>query len=239
MTLDLSPDPTLVTFLLDRTGSMERIADDTIGGFNAYRDTLLPTPGIEFTLLQFDSISLDKVHVGVAVKDVPHLTHATFEPRATTPLIDAVYKTIKAVEAAVAKRTDKPKVVIAILTDGFENASTEHTWDELNALIKAKSTLGWQFNFMGASIDAYKEGHRMGLPLGATVSYDSLSRRNTRSMFVGTASNTAAFASGARGSTAYDVGQKADAGDKFDPAASAPSPSQPPPTPKAVDDFSL
>ncbi len=31
---------TIVTLILDETGSMERIRDDTIGGYNTYIDTL-------------------------------------------------------------------------------------------------------------------------------------------------------------------------------------------------------
>ena len=56
---------TLVTFLLDRTGSMEAIRDDTIGGFNAYLDGLKGNGAtdIDFTLIQFDSVSIDKICV--------------------------------------------------------------------------------------------------------------------------------------------------------------------------------
>ncbi len=61
---------TLVTFLLDRTGSMESIKDDTIGGFNAYLSALKADgAGIEFSLLQFDSMSIDKVCVNIPVAD--------------------------------------------------------------------------------------------------------------------------------------------------------------------------
>jgi hypothetical protein len=76
--------------------------------------------------------------------------------------IDAAYKTIKAVEKSL--NGSNPKVVVCIQTDGHENASTEHTWDELNALIKEKSAAGWQFNFLGTGIDAYDTGAHMGSP---------------------------------------------------------------------------
>jgi hypothetical protein len=96
---------TLVTFLLDRTGSMEPIRDDTIGAFNAYLDGLKGdddgTP-FDFTLVQFDSMSIDKIHVQVPVAKVPRLTRETYQPRASTPLIDAAYKTIVAVEESLA-----------------------------------------------------------------------------------------------------------------------------------------
>ena len=94
---------TLVTFLLDRTGSMEAIRDDTIGGFNTYLDTLQGDGGanIEFTLVQFDSMSIDKICVAAPIAHVHKLNRDTYQPRASTPLIDAAYKTIEAVEASL------------------------------------------------------------------------------------------------------------------------------------------
>ena len=73
-----SSNRTLVTFLLDRTGSMEPIQDDTIGSFNAYL-TGLKSEGaaIEFSLVQFDSQSLDKICVTIPVHQVARLTVRT------------------------------------------------------------------------------------------------------------------------------------------------------------------
>lgn len=214
-----APSATLVTFLLDRTGSMEAIKDDTIGGFNAYLSALKADgEGIEFSLLQFDSMSIDKLCVNTPVADVAPLTHATFQPRASTPLIDAAYKTIKAVETAVAQRADAPKVVISIQTDGQENCSTEHGWVELNLLIKEKASLGWQFNFLGAGIDAYEQGERMGIAAASTLSYDAKDRAATDAAFSGRAARTAAYAKGEVGDMLFSPEEKRRAGDKFDPA---------------------
>lgn len=211
-------DSTLVTFLLDRTGSMQSIKDDTIGAFNSYLETLQNDKDvdIEFTFIQFDSISLDKVCVATPVSKVEKLNDKTFEPRAWTPLIDAAYKTIKAVDEQIKGRKTAPKVVICIQTDGQENASKEHTWEDLNALIKEKTALGWQFNFMGAGIDAYEQGKRMGISRGSTVAYSNDSA-STRAAFAATACNTASFLKGQALNTAFSMGQKMSAGDKFDP----------------------
>jgi hypothetical protein len=213
----LKPAPrTLVTFLLDRTGSMEPIRDDTIGAFNAYLDGLQGDDGtsIDFTLVQFDSMSIDKIHVQVPVAEVPRLTRDTFQPRASTPLIDAAYKTIVAVEESLAHRTET-KVVICIQTDGQENSSIEHRWDELNALIKEKVGKGWQFNFMGVGIDAYHQGERMGIAPQATVAYDHRDPAATRAAFAESASNARSYACGAAPDTAYTPAQKAASGDRF------------------------
>jgi hypothetical protein len=207
---------TLVTFLLDRTGSMEAIRDDTIGGFNAYLDGLKGdgTTSIDFTLVQFDSMSIDKIHVQVPVASVPKLTRETYEPRASTPLIDAAYKTIKAVEESL-NGNKATKVVICIQTDGQENSSVEHSWNELNALVKEKAALGWQFNFMGVGIDAYDQGARMGIAPAATMAYDHRDREATVAAFEASAVNARCYARDEVADTAYTPEQKSASRDNF------------------------
>jgi hypothetical protein len=227
---------TLVTVLLDRTGSMESVRDDTIGAFNTYLETLKQDgEGLYFTLIQFDSMGVDKLYVNEAIKNVPRLTRETFVPRASTPLIDAAYKTIKAVEKAVSGNPSN-KVVICIQTDGQENSSTEYSWDALNALVKEKFEAGWQFNFMGAGIDAYQQASRMGISADQTVAY-SKDTAATRAAFSATAQNTALYSLGAVRRTGYSKKQKQAAGDRYDPDGTGPrkdSPANP-----IVDDINL
>lgn len=230
---------TLVAFLLDRSGSMMSIRDDTIGAFNAYLDGLQRGgEPIIFSFLQFDSVSVDTLCKNLPVKDVAPLTIETFEPRASTPLIDAAYKTIKAVEEAAEKRQGC-KVVVCIQTDGQENCSTSHTWAELNQLIKEKSAAGWQFNFMGAGIDAYAQGARMGISAKNTMSYDSASPEATKAAFSAGAASTMRFASGAAASTAYLASERSAAGDRFDPQGKTKAKPKPETTQSLVDDISL
>ena len=205
---------TQVTFLLDRTGSMEAIRDDMIGGFNAYLDGLKGNgeADIEFTLIQFDSVSIDKICVAIPIAKVDKLTRETYQPRASTPLIDAAVKTINAVEASL---LHEPPPRWWSASDGQENSSVEHNWAELNALIKEKSAKGWQFNFMGVGIDAYDQGARMGISHDATVAYDHRDPAAVHAAFVGSAQSTRRFAQGAAPSTAYAPAEKAAAGDRF------------------------
>ena len=229
---------TLVAFLLDRTGSMASVRDDTIGAFNAYVDELKKGKNILFSFVQFDSQSIDKIHVRTPVATVAKLTRETYVPRAATPLIDAAYKTIKAVEEALNK-DKKSKVVICIQTDGQENASTEHTWNELNVLIKEKTASGWQFNFMGVGIDAYDQGAKMGIARHSTVAYNHQDGAATRDCFVANASNTVGYSAGTQASTAYTTEQKRLAGDTIDtPDVKTPA-KKPAKKPTLVEDFNL
>lgn len=228
---------TIVTLLLDRTGSMASIKRETIMAYNEYINGLRASASeIDYTLVQFDAISTDTVVKHVAPKDAPDLTDDTFVPRGNTNLIDAAYRTIKAVEGYLAGRVwpGDIKVVVAIQTDGEENASTEYTWEQLNGLIVQKQAAGWQFVFMGAGIDAYKQGRKMGIAVGNTVSY-AKDEVSTRSSFRSMSANTRDFASGAKMDMSYTAGQKVDAGDKFDPNGPGAGVADPQPTKKPDD----
>jgi len=201
---------TIVSFLLDETGSMHPILDDTIGGFNSYIDTLGKSKNpIVFSLVKFDSSKIEKVHTGVPIKKVPHLTHETYKPGAMTPLVDASVKIIHATEQALKRRDDKPNVLIVIQTDGFENASTEFTFPDLTKLIREKEKEGWTFLYIGAGVDAYDTAvTKMGLSVDHTMSYD---RKSSAQAFACLATNTESFAaSGLACDAGFNAAQKAD-----------------------------
>jgi hypothetical protein len=164
---------TLVTFLLDRTGSMRAIKSETIGGFNGYLDMLERDVGdlIEFSLLQFDSVSIDTLYAGAGLSNVARLTDETYQPRAYTPLIDACVEAIKTTEELVARRKDRPHVVVVFQTDGEENASRRHQFVDLVDMIRRHTDEGWQFVFLGANIDAYKTARAFGIADEATLGY--------------------------------------------------------------------
>lgn len=147
--------PTLVAFLLDRTGSMDACRDETIKGFNGYLDELRKDggSGIRFTLTQFDSIAVEVVHDAVVLKDVDKLTDETYQPRASTPLHDAIGKTIRATEESAG---EKYKVLFVTLTDGQENASSEWNSESIKRLIKEKEEKSkWTFAYIGVGLNGF------------------------------------------------------------------------------------
>jgi uncharacterized protein YegL len=122
---------TLVTLLLDRSGSMQSVKDDTIGAINSYIEELKSSKSkIHFSLILFDSFGggcdLEKVYVAEKIKNVDPLTSKDFNPRGGTPLIDASCTTIRAVEESI--KGKDANVVFAIQTDGNENQSVENSW---------------------------------------------------------------------------------------------------------------
>jgi len=125
-----------IAVILDRTGSMESIRDDTIGGFNAFLNEQKQQPGkATLTLVQFDSQDpYEVIHQVKTIQEVSELTRETYVPRASTPLLDAIGRGINDLEKSVAdmKEGDRPsKVVFVVITDGQENASREFRRDQI------------------------------------------------------------------------------------------------------------
>lgn len=188
------PATTFVSFLLDETGSMDPIKDDTLGGFNAYVEKLQKNGGeILFSLVSFNSSRTQKRYVAEPIRQIRPLTAADYQPQAMTPLIDASVKIIKATAEAVSKRGDHPAVVVVLQTDGEENVSVEYTPADLARLVKEKEQAGWQFVFLGAGMDAFAAARHAGLHLDAAnvVAYE---RARSRQVFDAAAANVAAFA---------------------------------------------
>jgi len=212
---------TLVTLLLDRSGSMETVRDDTIGAINAYVDGLRASgDDFRFSLLTFTSdfagdMQLERIMVANRVEDVKRLTRDDFVPHGGTPLIDAACATIDAVKSSLTgKSSSGTKVVFAIQTDGDENMSRTHSWADLKSRIEGCEEAGWEFVFMGCGINAYKQGARMGLGADKTMSYGE-GKAETEAAFRATAANTVMFASGAASTMAYSAAQKSASGDAW------------------------
>lgn len=208
---------TFVSFLLDETGSMQSIKDDTIGGFNEYVNTLKKDAKgkIKFTLVKFDSSHQTAVYEAADISEVEPLTEENYQPGFMTPLIDSIFNIVKRTEELVAakKNPDKHKVVIVVQTDGQENCSRENTKEQLKELITGKEKEGWAFTFIGAGIDAFAEAVPLGFQAGATMSYD---RGATKAAFSAIAGNTLNYSvSGAAASMNFsDEQRKASGEDK-------------------------
>jgi len=211
----MSDKTTFVSFLLDETGSMEPIKDDTVGGFNEYLSTLRQSgEDIVFSFVSFNSTETRRRCIAEPIAKVKRLKAADYQPRHSTPLIDASVKIIKATADAVAHRGDDPNVVVVIQTDGEENVSVEYTNADLAALIKEKDAVGWKFVFLGAGLDAFAAARQAGLHIPAEQ-IASYARGRSREAFRATADNLSAFAqSGDTESLRYSFEQRKRVGDE-------------------------
>lgn len=149
---------TEIACVLDRSGSMEAMKAEAIGGFNAFLEAQKNAPGeVRFTLILFDNEYL-KVIDHQPLQTVPPLTEETFVPRGSTALLDAMGRTIDEIGDRLAKTPEheRPgKVIIACMTDGFENASRRYSNEKVAKMIELqKNMYSWDFVFLAASMEA-------------------------------------------------------------------------------------
>lgn len=163
----------LVHFILDKSGSMESIKDSTIKGFNEYLSELKKSEDdIRFSLTLFDSDSIETPYLNVPVQKVNPLNKETYLPNAWTPLYDAVVDSVEALQKSM-KSEKRRAVVVAIMTDGAENASKKHNADCLRDLVKKLEKKNWTFTFMGANQDAWATAQSIGIAAGNTMNWRS------------------------------------------------------------------
>ncbi|MEZ5961926.1 MAG: vWA domain-containing protein [Hyphomonadaceae bacterium] len=163
----MSKSPLFAYILLDRSGSMENCRDTTIDAFNEYVMGLRRSDEVDarVTLTIFDSHSIDTLQQAEPAKSSLELNRQSYVPRASTPLLDAIGHAVADIDK-VALRTDE-KVGLVILTDGFENASKEHTKETIRKLLMDRQdNKGWLVTFLGADIDAFAEAGSIGIKGG-------------------------------------------------------------------------
>ena len=83
-----------VVFVLDRSGSMENVTEDTIGGFNSMirKQKEEAVNALVTTVLFDDKINI--LHDRVNITDIPSLTSKEYYARGATALLDAIGSTI-------------------------------------------------------------------------------------------------------------------------------------------------
>ena len=162
-------------FIIDRSGSMQGLEDDTIGGINAVLAENKDAEGTaDATIVLFDHEFIRPVD-HVDIQEVAPLDRTTYVPRGTTALLDAVGMSVTEEMARQASLPDgeKPeKTIVTIVTDGYENASKEWSYDKVKNLLETvQKESRWVVSFLGANIDAAKEAERIGVSGAFASSY--------------------------------------------------------------------
>lgn len=205
---------THIHFILDRSGSMDSIRDDTIGGFNNFLKSQKTAPGeATMTLVQFDEQDPYEVIVDrKPVAQVKALTGSTFIPRAGTPLCDAVGRGINELGKQLGDLPEEQrpeKVAFVILTDGMENASREFNQAKVLEMIKHQTEkYSWAFMFLGANIDAISVAKGIGINPQAAITF-AANAIGTTSAYKGVARVMTSYRAGGQ-SLAFDAQAYAD-----------------------------
>ncbi len=168
---------TELVFILDRSGSMAGLEEDTIGGFNAMIRKQKQEDGeaIVSTVL-FDHVS-EVIHDRLDLRRIAPMTRKEYFVRGNTALLDAMGDAIHHIGNVhkYAREEDRPeRTVFVITTDGMENASHRYEAKEVKRMIqRQKSKYHWEFLFLGANIDAVETAGRFGISRDRAANFHS------------------------------------------------------------------
>ena len=168
---------TELVFILDRSGSMGGLEQDTIGGFNAMLTRQKEQEGeANVTTILFDH-EVQLLHDRFPLKAVAPLTEKDYYVRGCTALLDAIgYGVEKMVniQRHLPESERAEKVIFVITTDGLENASKRFGYEKIRRMIeREKEQYGWEFLFLGANIDAVETARHFGIGADRAVNYHS------------------------------------------------------------------
>lgn len=171
---------TELVFILDRSGSMQGLESDTIGGFNSMLEKQKRQSGEAFvSTILFDGRS-EVIHDRVKLEKVNPITEKEYDVRGCTALLDAIGGAIRHIGNIhkYARPEDVPEhTLFVITTDGMENASRCYSARQVRKMIqKQKETYGWEFLFLGANIDAVETADQLGIAADRAVNYHCDSR---------------------------------------------------------------
>ena len=185
---------TEMVFIIDKSGSMEGLEKDTIGGFNSMLKEQQAVEGeAVVTTVLFDN-RYELLHDRIDIRAVSPLTEKNYTVGGNTALLDALGRTIhkiRAVQKHTAEKYRAEKVLFVIITDGQENASREYSAESIKTRIeRQKEKYGWEFVFFGANMDAVMEAGKLGIgadraqnycadAIGTSVAYTAMSAFST------------------------------------------------------------
>ena len=156
-----------LALVLDRSGSMSACLEAAISATNDFlRDQREAEGSADLTITLFDD-RIEHPFVATDIEEVPEFDTTSFVPRGSTALLDAIGTTIDRLGERLAGMPEKDRpgaVIVAIVTDGMENASRHFTWNQVSDRIHHQEDVySWRFLFLAAGQDAIAQASRMGI----------------------------------------------------------------------------
>ena len=152
--------------VLDESGSMSSIEKQAVDSVN---ETLQSVRAAQkkyedqehfVSFVTFNSDGIKTILDRAEAQKAEDITPAQFNPACCTPLYDAIGKSVTELKKSVA---ENDKVLVTIVTDGYENASQEYNQASIKAMTEKLEKQGWTFAYIGANQDALTVSHDLGI----------------------------------------------------------------------------
>lgn len=155
-----------IIFILDRSGSMAGLEEESVSGFNSMLQEQKSLPGDALLTLHLFDDQHEYPIYRQPIQEVKEITQDDFQPRGMTALYDAIGITTEKIgkELAAIAEVDRPsKVVVAIFTDGCENCSDNYNLDKIKELItRQQNVYSWEYLFLSSDISSHSQAQAMG-----------------------------------------------------------------------------
>ena len=166
---------TEIVFILDRSGSMAGLEEDTVGGFNVMVEKQKKGEGEVLVSAVLFSNDSSVLYDRVPAKKIEPMTQQQYQVGGCTALLDAIGGAVHHIGNVhkYAREEDRPgKTIFVITTDGMENASRAYTFEEVQRMVKhEQEKYGWEFLFLAANIDAVETAAAYGIDRSRAVNY--------------------------------------------------------------------
>lgn len=155
---------TEIIMITDRSGSMEDLVDAVIVSFNTFLKDMA-SQGLREAMVTHTLFGseLQELYAGMPLYAVPQLDHHHYRIEGMTALYDALGYTLREAKARIEEENWADQVVVAILTDGDENASRYFTQDQVRKLVHECQLKGWKFIFLGANQNIVVAADKIGI----------------------------------------------------------------------------
>lgn len=161
-------DGTIILAIIDKSGSMDSIKNDAIGGFNTFLEEQQQLEGkCLISTVLFDS-EYELTYHGLNINEAEKLTTQNYKPGGMTDLFDSIGKGILDVEKM---KIEAERYLCVILTDGDENSSKEFNKTTINKMISDRRETNWEFIFLAANQDAMSVGSSMGISTSNSATF--------------------------------------------------------------------
>lgn len=174
----MKKDLTELVIIIDKSGSMNSLKEDVIGGYNSLISKQKEEGNTTVTTIFFND-KVDFVHEQVDIKELKPIDGRSYHPSGCTALLDAIGDAISFIKAkhSKLKEEDLPEhTIISIMTDGLENASVEYSYPHIKRMIEFQKKCGWDFIFQAANIDIDYEIDRLGIDPRMAVKFKASSK---------------------------------------------------------------
>lgn len=171
--------------ILDASGSMESIYNQALSGVNETIQTIRigqkehPEFQQILTLASFNSGKnyLNVKYSAKPIDEVKEITREDYIACGCTALYDAMGEMISELKRKV---TLEDRVLVTVITDGYENASIHWNGPQIKSLVEELRHEGWTFTYIGANQDVEAVAGSMGIR--NTLSFDTTDE-GTKEMF--------------------------------------------------------